>query len=122
MESFCYFKILDKDSPKLNPLDLCTINPESLGYSEGYISLDVILGHFRIIPKNIISKNFKSNNKNSFIIHNNSLSFAEYTLFNNGNNVFSFEIDKNEKKNCIRIDLKNINCVRIKKIMKDIIN
>ena len=121
MESFCYFKILDKDSPKLNPLDLCTINPESLGYSEGYISLDVILGHFRIIPKNIISKNFKSNNKNSFIIHNNSLSFAEYTLFNNGNNVFSFEIDKNEKKNCIRIDLKNINCVRIKKIMQDII-
>ena len=121
MESFCYFKILDKDSPKFNPLDSCTINPESLGYSEGYISLDVILGQFRIIPKNIMSKNFKSNNKNSFLIHNNSLSFAEYTLFNNGNNVFSFEIDKNEKKNCIRIDLKNINCVRIKKIMQDII-
>ena len=121
MESFCYFKILDKDSPKFNPLDSCSINPESLGYSEGYISLDVILGHFRIIPKNIMSKNFKSNNKNSVLMHNNSLSFAEYTVFNNGNNVFRFEIGKNEKKNCIRIDLKNINGVKINKNMQDII-
>ena len=121
MESFCYFKILDKDSPKFNPLDSCTINPESLGYSEGYISLDVILGHFRIIPKHIMSKNFKSNNKNSVLMHNNSLSFAEYTVLNNGNNVFTFEIGKNEKKNCIRIDLKNINDVKIKKNMQDII-
>ena len=121
MESFCYFKILDKDSPKFNPLDSCTINPESLGYSEGYISLDVILGHFRIIPKSTMSKNFKSNNKNCFLSHNNSLSMAEYTLFNNGNNVFRFEIDKNEKKNCIRIDLKNINQVKIGKQMQDII-
>ena len=121
MESFCYFKILDKDSPKFNPLDSCTINPESLGYSEGYISLDVILGHFRIIPKNSMSNNFKTNNKNIFLTHNNSLSLAEYTLFNNGNNVFRFEIDKNEKENCIRIDLKNINQVKISKQMQDII-
>jgi hypothetical protein len=121
MESFCYFKILDKDNPKFNPLDSCSINPESLGYSEGYISLDVILGHFRIIPKNIMSKNFKSNNKNSVLMHNNSLSFAEYTVFNNGNNVFRFEIGKNEKKNCIRIDLKNISQIKIKQQMQDII-
>ena len=121
MESFCYFKILDKDSTKFNPLDSCTINPESLGYSEGYISIDVILGQFRIIPKNIMSKNFKTNNKNSVLMHNNSLSLAEYTVFNNGNNVFTFEIDKSEKKNCIRIDLKDINGVRIKKNMLDII-
>ena len=121
MESFCYFKILDKDSPKFNPLDSYNINPESLGYSEGYISIDVILGHFRIIPKNFISKNFKSINNNSVILHNNSLSMAEYTLFNNGNNVFRFEIDKNEKKNCIRIDLKNIKEVKIKNSMQDII-
>ena len=121
MESFCYFKILDKDSTKFNPLESCTINPESLGYSEGYISIDVILGQFRIIPKNIMSKNFKTNNKNSVIMHNNSLSLAEYTVFNNGNNVFTFEIDKSEKKNCIRIDLKDINEVRIKKNMQDII-
>ena len=121
MESFCYFKILDKDSIKFNPLDSCTINPESLGYSEGYISIDVILGQFRIIPKHIMSKNFKTNNKNNVLMQNNSLSLAEYTVFNNGNNVFTFEIDKSEKKNCIRIDLKDINGVRIKKNMQDII-
>ena len=121
MESFCYFKILDKDSQKFNPLDSYSINPESLGYAEGYISLDLILGQFRIIPKNIMSKNFKSNNKNNVLSHSNSLSLSEYTLFNNGNNVFRFEIDKNEKKNCIRIDLKNINGVKINKSMQDII-
>ena len=121
MESFCYFKILDKDSQKFNPLDSYSINPESLGYAEGYISLDLILGQFRIIPKNIMSKNFKLNNKNNVLSHSNSLSLSEYTLFNNGNNVFRFEIDKNEKKNCIRIDLKNINGVKINKSMQDII-
>ena len=51
MDSFCYFKILDKDSPKFNPLDSCAVNPEALGYCEGYISIDVILGHLKIIPK-----------------------------------------------------------------------
>ena len=121
MESFCYFKILDKDSQKFNPLDSYSINPESLGYAEGYISLDLILGQFRIIPKNIMSKNFKLNNKNNVLSHSNSLSLSEYTLFNNGNNVFRFEIGKNEKKNCIRIDLKNINGVKINKSMQDII-
>ena len=34
MESFCYFKILEKDSPKFNPLESCAISPESLVYSE----------------------------------------------------------------------------------------
>ena len=120
MESFCYFKILEKDSPKFNPLESCAISPESLGYSEGYISIDVILGQFRIIPKNIISKNIKFNDNKSEI-SNNSLSMSEYTLFNNGNNVFRFEIDKNEKKNCIRIDLKNISQIKIKQQMQDII-
>ena len=121
MESFCYFKILDKDSPKCNPLDLCSINPESLGYSEGYISIDVILGQFRIIPKKIISKNLKSTDNNNVLTNSNGFSVAEYTLLNNGNNVFRFEIDKKEKQNCIRIDLKNLKEVKIKKQMKDII-
>ena len=120
MESFCYFKILEKDSQKFNPLDSYAINPESLGYSEGYISIDVILGQFRIIPKSTISKSFKMTDNNSEV-PNNSLSMSEYTLYNNGNNVFRFEIDKNEEKNCIRIDLKNINQVKIKQQMQDII-
>ena len=102
-------------------LDLCSINPESLGYSEGYISIDVILGQFRIIPKKIISKNLKSTDNNNVLTNSNSFSVAEYTLLNNGNNVFRFEIDKKEKQNCIRIDLKNLKEVKIKKQMKDII-
>ena len=114
MESFCYFKILDKESPKFNPLDSCTINPDALGYSEGYISLDVILGHFKIIPKHSMSPNIE--NKNKFLVHNNCLSFVE----NNGKNIFNIE-KENEEINCIRIELKEINGIKISKIMQDII-
>ena len=102
MESFCYFKILDKDSPKFNPLDSCAMNPESLGYSEGYISIDVILGHLKIIPKKTASDNFKLNNN-----------FINNRLFNNN-------FDNDDNNVCIRIELKEINGVKIKKHMQDI--
>jgi hypothetical protein len=102
MESFCYFKILDKDSPKFNPLDSCAMNPESLGYCEGYISIDVILGHLKIIPKKTASDNFKFNNN-----------FINNRLFNNN-------FDNDDNNVCIRIELKEINGVKIKKHMQDI--
>ena len=125
MESFCYFKILNRDSIKFNPLDSCAVNPEIFGYCEGYISIDVILGHLKIIPKRTATENFKTNNKflNSrigFVQDNN----VYHNLFNNlsinGKNKYliNFENDKNNL--CIRIELKEINGIEIKKQMQDI--
>ena len=85
MESFCYFKILDKDSPKFNPLDSCAVNPEALGYCEGYISIDVILGHLKIIPKKSLTENLKLNNTfmNSGIFYSNNTSLSGNNFYNN---------------------------------------
>ena len=118
MESFCYFKILDKDSPRFNPLDSCAVNPEALGYCEGYISIDVILGHLKIIPKRTATDNFKSNNNfvNNIMYQSNNSSMSENKIFNNIMNNFYFD-DNNV---CLRIELKEINGVKIKKHMQDI--
>jgi len=127
MESFCYFKILNKESPKFNPLDSCAINPEALGYCEGYISIDVILGHLKITPKKSITENLKSNNNflNSGIFYSNNTSISGNNFFNNlykntnnGSNNNNFISDDNNI--CIRIELKEINGVNIKKHMQDI--
>ena len=127
MESFCYFKILDKDSPKFNPLDSCAVNPEALGYCEGYISIDVILGHLKIIPKRTATDNFKSNNNfvNNIMYQSNNSSMSENKLFNNLNNngknnniMNNFYFDDNNV--CLRIELKEINGIKIKKHMQDI--
>jgi hypothetical protein len=83
MESFCYFKIIDKKiTPKIyNPLNDCAINPEYLGYNESYISIDVISGCLKISPKIHLSKMkylptnneyltiVKKNNNNEFYIN-----------------------------------------------------
>ncbi len=123
MESFCYFKILDKDSPKFNPLDSCAMNPEGMGYCEGYISIDVILGHLKIIPKKTATGNFKVNNNffNNKIFNNNENNFYK-SLFNNGKNnyLINNNLENDENNLCIRIELKEINGVKIKKQMQDI--
>jgi hypothetical protein len=128
MESFCYFKILDKDSTKFNPLDSCAVNPEALGYCEGYISIDVIMGHLKIIPKRTATDNFKGNNSflSSRMYQSNNSSIADNKLFNNlknnGKNIFimnnNFYYDDNNV--CLRIELKEINGIKIKKHMQDI--
>ena len=119
MESFCYFKILDKDSPKFNPLDSCAVNPEALGYCEGYISLDVILGHLKIIPKKTATDNFKNNN----FINNNIYNNLYNNFNNNGKNnyLINNDFENNENNICIRIELKDINDIKIKKHMQDIL-
>ena len=119
MESFCYFKILDKDSPKFNPLDSCAVNPEALGYCEGYISLDVILGHLKIIPKRTATDNFKNNN----FINNNIYNNLYNNFNNNGKNnyLINNDFENNENNICIRIELKDINDIKIKKHMQDIL-
>ena len=129
MESFCYFKIVDKDCPKFNPLDSCAVNPEALGYCEGYISIDVILGHLKIIPKRTAYDNFKSNNTfiNKGMYRGNSNSENAfynnlYNLNNNGKNnyLINNNFDNDENNVCLRIELKEINGVKIKKHMQDI--
>ena len=129
MESFCYFKIVDKDCPKFNPLDSCAVNPEALGYCEGYISIDVILGHLKIIPKRTAYDNFKSNNTfiNKGMYRGNSSSENAfynnlYNLNNNGKNnyLINNNFDNEENNLCLRIELKEINGVKIKKHMQDI--
>ena len=122
MESFCYFKILDKDSPKFNPLDSCAVNPEALGYCEGYISIDVILGHLKITPKKTATDNFKGNNTlfNSRIFNNENNFYKN--LFNNGKNnyLINNNLENDDNSLCLRIELKDINGVKIKKHMQDI--
>ena len=65
-ETFCYFKIFEKECKnknKFNPLESCSINPENIGYCEGYISIDNISNYIKIVPKK--STNQKYNNKNN---------------------------------------------------------
>ena len=131
MESFCYFKIINKDSPQFNPLDSCAVNPETLGYWEGYISIDVILGHLKIIPKKNLNGNFKSNNiiLNNKIYCNNNQSISEknfynnlYNINNNGKNnyLLNNNFENNENSVCLRIELKEICGIKINKHMQDI--
>ena len=67
-ETFCYFKIFDKDfknNKKFNPLDNCSINPENIGYTEGYISFNLNKEIIKITPKIIEysnNNNFKKSN------------------------------------------------------------
>ena len=85
MESFCYFKIIDKNindtnynPKKYNYLNDCSINPEYFGYYECYISIDVISGCIKISPKLSIDKiKFlpKNNEYISIIINNKGIDF-----------------------------------------------
>ena len=51
-DSFCYFKISNKDIYNFDPLDNCSSTPENFGYIDGYISIDVLNHKFKISPKN----------------------------------------------------------------------
>ena len=56
-ESFCYFKFYKENHVEYNPIDELLKTPENLDYVEGYISIDVFLHKFKLIPK--IYKNKK---------------------------------------------------------------
>ena len=56
-ESYCHFKFYRENHLEYNPLDELLQTPENLDYVEGYISIDVFLHKFKIIPK--IYKNKK---------------------------------------------------------------
>ena len=56
-ESFCYFKFYKENHVEYDPIDELLKTPENLDYVEGYISIDVFLHKFKLIPK--IYKNKK---------------------------------------------------------------
>ena len=113
-ETFCYFKIFENDfknNKKFNPLENCSINPESLGYSEGYISIDINENMIKINPKNI---NRISSNTN--IIENEQLSKNNSKM--NENNKLNSIINKDY---CLNIELKEIIDINQSLIMNNII-
>ena len=103
MESFCFFKIIDKSLnnnslEKYNPLNDCYINPEYFGYNECYISIDVISGCLRISPK------------------------ISFDKFKNApiNNEYITIINDKEKDFHINIKLKEIFSVYVRNYMKNL--
>ena len=98
MESFCYYKIIDKNINKFNPLNDYLVNPEHLGYYECYISIDVVSGCIKISPKISIDK-MENLPKSEFI-----------SVVNNKENEFY-----------MNIKLKEIFNIHVEKYMKNII-
>ena len=109
IESFCYYKILEKDSKLFNPLNN-RIDLNKLGYNEGFIFIDPSKDCLIIKSKNLI-KNKKDNylnlNNNDNYNNNNSYTISK-NLINNINNINN-------------IELRDINNIYIDKIMKNVI-
>ena len=104
MESFCYYKYLDDESNFFNPLNN-NINFNTLGYNEGFISIDTISSCLKIV-----SNNFSSNNKD--------------LISNSINSIDLIKSKKNSsysKLNNINIELKEITNIYLNKLMKNII-
>ena len=103
MESFCFFKILDKslnnyNLKKYNPLNDCYINPEYFDYNECYISIDVSSGCLKISPK---------------------ISFDKFKYVPINNDYITI-INNLEKEFYINIKLKEIFSVYIGRYMKNV--
>ena len=107
LESFCYYKILDKDFKLFNPL-INNINLNKLGYSEGFISIDRDLNSIKIDSNNIMPNNI-----------NNSYYISNYEISNNYSK--SEKISYANKLNVINIKLKDITKVYLNKLMKNIV-
>jgi hypothetical protein len=107
LESFCYYKYIDKYSKLFNPL-INNINFNKLGYSEGFISIDTDLNCIKIDSNN----NMPNNINNSYYISN----------YENSNNYSKSEkISYGNKSNVINIKLKDITKVYLNKLMKNIV-
>ena len=109
-ESFCYFKFYGENHMEFNPLDELLTTPENLDYIEGYISIDVFLHKFKVIPK---------------IYRNKKINFEQLV------NILNKEINIDELKSeydseymdgsFLGIELKDIIDIVLSKEMKDII-
>ena len=103
-KSFCYFKIVNNDNHKFDPLHNCSSTPENFGYIDGYISIDIKQHKLKIIPKNL-----------------EDISKLENLLNNDfcSSNISNFE-EENDKS-YIGIELKDIADILIGVQMKNII-
>ena len=103
-DSFCYYKISDKDNFNFDPLDNCSSTPESFGYIDGYISIDILNHKLKISPKHSKDKNILFDNNNT------SLSESNYN-----------EEENEGIQNYINVELKDILDIVFTKNMKNII-
>ena len=123
-ETFCYFKIFEEDTKnknRFNPLENCSINPENIGYCEGYISIDNISNYIKILPKK--SSNPKYNNKNNVsgteIMSNYNINinnFLKKDKIKYGYNLYNKIKDSN-----LNIKLKDIYEIEVTNTMNNII-
>ncbi len=111
-ETFCYFKIIEKDNKnnnKFNPLDNCSISPEIFGYTEGYISIDINTGFLKIIPKIINYQNSNSNNTNNNIENELITKIKAINSNYNGHQIIkSNKSDNKVKDYCLNIELNKL--------------
>jgi hypothetical protein len=110
IETFCYYKILEKNSKLFNPLNN-RLSINKLGYNEGFISIDPIKDCFKIKTKCTFNK---SNNK--------CIKYLNITDNNTKNSNNSLNHSKSiNLKNSNNIELKDIKAIYIDKVMKNII-
>ena len=63
-QSFCFFKFINKNTKKFNPLNNFDVSPEILGYIKGFISIDFSNKFLSFIPlNNEIIKNYSNKEK-----------------------------------------------------------
>ena len=110
-ESFCYFKFYKNNHVEYNPIDEFLKTPENLDYIEGYISIDVFMHKFKLIPK--IYKNKKITYEQLVENLGKEINISEL----NSNNDYDF-CDNND---FLGIELKDIIDVVLSKDMKEII-
>ena len=109
-ESYCYFKFYKENHTEYNPLDELLKTPENLDYVEGYISIDVFMHKFKIIPK--IYKNKKINYGELVDILDKEVNISELN---------SNDLNDSLDNSFLGIELKDIIDIVLTKEMKDII-
>lgn len=111
MESFCYYKLIEKNSNLFNPLNI-KLNLNKLGYNEGFISISSNQLYLILKPKNALQINSP---KNLLNINYNNNSYNTFNSIENKNSTNS------KANNTIIIRLKKIGKIYIDKTMQNII-
>ena len=111
-ESFCYFKFYKENHVEYNPIDELLKTPENLDYVEGYISIDVFLHKFKLIPK--IYKNKKITYEKLVQNLSKEINITELDSCNDFNYCEYY-------KDFLGIELKDIIDVVLSKEMKEVI-
>ena len=111
MESFCYYKLIEKNTTLFNPLNL-KLNVGVLGYNEGFISISLNQLYLILKPKNALQINSPINLLN---IKNNNNAYYTLNSIEDKSNINN----KTNRTNIIR--LKKISKIYIDKTMQNII-